>query len=92
MSQFFLHFLWAESSVFFQQPEERLCAAAGCLLHLQDGGVALHDGHNDFVDVVLEPVVDLFLFVHSLHQLQTQRHISVETQRLKVEVKLSRSA
>lgn len=39
------------------------------LFDLEDGGVGLHDGHNDFVDVVLESVVDLLLFVNSLHQL-----------------------
>lgn len=64
MSQFFLHFLWAES---FPTAREQPLQATGVLLHLQDGGVALHDGHDDFVDVVLEPVVDLLLFVHGLH-------------------------
>lgn len=48
--------------------------AACCLFDLEDGGVALHDGHDDFVDVVLESVVDLLLFVDSLHQLYA-RHI-----------------
>lgn len=47
-----------------QGPSERL-------FDLQDGGVGLHDGHDDFVDVVLEPVVDLLLLVNGLHQLET---------------------
>lgn len=58
--------------------------AVSCLFDLQDGGVGLHDGHNDFVYVVLEPVVDLFLFVDRLHQLQTERPISVEIKCLNV--------
>lgn len=61
-----------------------LCAAVSCLFDLQDGGVGLHDGHDDFVDIVLEPVVDLFLFVDRLHQLQIERQISIEIKCLKV--------
>lgn len=52
--------------------------AACCLFDLEDGGVALHDGHDDFVDVVLESVVDLLLFVDSLHQLEMETQMSVE--------------
>lgn len=52
--------------------------AAWSLFDLEDGGVALHDGHDDFVDVVLESVVDLFLFVDRLHQLQAERQKSEE--------------
>lgn len=58
--------------------------AVSCLFDLQDGGVGLHDGHDDFVYVVLEPVVDLFLFVDRLHQLQIERPISIEIKCLKV--------
>lgn len=52
--------------------------AAVHLFHLQDGGVGLHDGHDDFVNVILESVVNLFLFVDSFHKLQTERPKSVE--------------
>lgn len=41
-------------------------AACG-LFDLQDGGVGLHDGDDDLIDVILESVVDLLLFVNSLH-------------------------
>lgn len=46
---------------------------SGCLFDLEDGGVGLHDGHDDFVNIVLEPVVDLLLLVNGLHQLETER-------------------
>lgn len=41
----------------------------GALLDLQDGGVGLHDGHDDPVDVVLQAEVDLLLSLDSLHEL-----------------------
>lgn len=53
--------------------------AAWRLFDLEDGRVGLHDGHDDFVNVVLESVVDLLLFVNGLHQLETQARKSVET-------------
>lgn len=39
------------------------------LLDLQDGWVGLHDGHDDPVDVVLQPEIDLFLLLNGVHEL-----------------------
>lgn len=39
------------------------------LLDLQDGWVGLHDGHDDPVDVVLQPEVDLLLLLDGVHEL-----------------------
>lgn len=75
-------FLLATSPIFFTA-----CGATGSgspavwrLFDLEDGGVGLHDGHNDFVDVVLESVVDLLLFVNSLHQLCARYRIDLGCQ------------
>lgn len=57
-------------SLVFLQPERLCVALSGRLFDFQNGGVALHDGHDDFVNVVLESVVDLLLFVDGLHQLK----------------------
>lgn len=48
------------------------CTARGSrppLLHFQDGGVCLHDGHDDPVDVVLQAEVDLLLLLNRFHEL-----------------------
>ena len=42
------------------------------LLDLQDGRVGLHDGHDDPVDVVLQPEVDLLLLLDGVHELGGQ--------------------
>ena len=39
---------------------------------LQDGRVGLHDGHDDPVDVVLQPEVDLLLLLDGVHELGGQ--------------------
>lgn len=43
------------------------------LFDLQDGGVGLHDGDDDAVDIILQTEVDLLLFVDGLHQLYTNK-------------------
>lgn len=59
--------------------------AALCLFDLQDGGVGLHDGHDYLVDVVLEAVVDLLLFVYGLHQLKPDKQKCIkETEKTEI--------
>lgn len=40
------------------------------LLHFQDGGVRLHDSHDDPVDIILQAEVDLLLLLNCFHELQ----------------------
>lgn len=62
-------FFKSSASLFFMPLASRF--SWWWLFDLQDGGVALHDGDDDAVDVVLQAEVDLLLFVDGLHQLYT---------------------
>lgn len=46
------------------------------LLNFQDGGVRLHDGHNNPVDVILQAEVDLLLLLNCFHELQGREKVS----------------